>query len=256
MVHDVSPAVIDGGPIKLGEFVRGETTVPGQLVRYAFDAEADQTVFFDHIQSSATIDFTLEAPDGRTEVFKYHADRGPLLLTQSGTYTFLADPRSDTVAIFEFMVHDVSPAVIDGGPIKLGEFVRGETTVPGQLVRYAFDAEADQTVFFDHIQSSATIDFTLEAPDGRTEVFKYHADRGPLLLTQSGTYTFWLTRVATRRRALNLHSRRKSSSILEEVLFDPLYLLFPNLPSLGYACPRCNSHDARADYQSWRVLNS
>ena len=71
-------------------------------MRYSLAGKAAQTVFFDHQQSSAVTDFTLTAPDGRTEVFKYYGDQGPLTLKQTGDYTLLADPRSDNVANFEF----------------------------------------------------------------------------------------------------------------------------------------------------------
>ncbi len=164
-------------------------TKANQALDFAVEAQNGDVVYLQVHSATATTDFTLMAPDDRTKVFSYHTNHGPVTLKQAGSYTLSILTRNDKMAEIDFVLWRVSPAVIDGGSIELGKFVSGETTTPGQQVRYVFDVEAEQTVFFDHTQSSATIDFTLTAPDGRTKVFKYHNDQGPLLLKQPGTYT-------------------------------------------------------------------
>jgi len=189
-VWHVDPAVVEGGALQPGQYTRGKTSVAGQVVSYTLEGETGETLFFDLAESSETTDFTLTSPDGRTEVFRNYGDHGPLTLGQSGTYTLLADPRGDKTSEFDFNLWKVDPAVIDGGALQLGGYVQGETSVPGQTVSYSLDAEAGQTLYFELSESTNTTDFTMMAPDGRTEVFRSYGDHGPVTLEQGGTYKF------------------------------------------------------------------
>ena len=63
-----------------------------------------QTLYFDVVETDNTTDFTLTAPDGRTEVFRSYRDQGPVQLDHDGAYELLADPRGDKTASFEFVV--------------------------------------------------------------------------------------------------------------------------------------------------------
>lgn len=135
--------------------------------------------------------FILTAPDGRTEVFNiYNSDQGPVVLEQAGTYTLTVDPDTANKPTYEFVMWDIDPPAIEGGPIEFGKFVSGEIKIPGQIATYTFEGEAEQTLYFDVQNTSEGTYFILTAPDGRTEVFNiYNSDQGPIVLEQAGTYT-------------------------------------------------------------------
>ncbi len=191
IVWSLDPPVIEGGPIEFGKFVDGQIKTPGQVVSYTFEGAAEQTIYFDVQETSEGTYFILTAPDGRTEVFNiYNTDQGPVVLEQAGTYTLMVDPDSANKPTYDFVIWDINPAVIEGGTLALNEFVSGEIEIPGQTAVYTFDAEAEQTLYFDVQNTSEGTYFILTAPDGRTEVFNiYNSDQGPLTLEQDGTYT-------------------------------------------------------------------
>ncbi|MCQ3971962.1 MAG: hypothetical protein DPW09_00795 [Anaerolineae bacterium] len=191
ILWDIDPPVIEGGAIEFGEFVSGKIEIPGQTATYTFEGEAEQTLYFDVQNTSEGTYFTLTAPDGRTEVFNiYNSDQGPLVLEQAGTYTLTVDPDSANKPTFEFILWDIDPPVIEGGPLAFNEFVSGKIEIPGQTATYTFEGEAEQTIYFDVQNTSEGTYFILTAPDGRTEVFNiYNSDQGPLVLEQAGTYT-------------------------------------------------------------------
>ena len=188
IVWRVNPAIVDGGRAKFSEYIAQSTQMPGQIVRYEFDATSGQTVFFDVTRASNTTDFTLTAPDGRTEMFNSYRDSGPLSLQQSGVYQLIADPRGDQTSDYEFALWDVVPTVIDGGTVQADTFINGATKIPGQMVEYSFSGEAGQRLSFETDKVSATTDFSLLAPDGRTEVFKHYRKADPVELPQTGQY--------------------------------------------------------------------
>lgn len=185
------PSAVDGGMLRLGNFVRDEFPVPGRAVAYEFEAEAGQSVFFDHVdnqRSARRVDFRLMAPDGRTPVFETQGDQGPVTLEVSGTYTLVADPRDERVAGYEFVVWSVDPVEVDGGMVQFDSQVQGQTSVPGQAVIYRFQANPGEAIRFEHVESTEPTEFTLTAPDG-TRVFRTQGDFGPHTLEQGGTYT-------------------------------------------------------------------
>lgn len=185
------PSALDGGFIAFGDYVSEEIPERGRGVAYEFDAEAGQSVFFDHVdnqRSARRVEFRLMAPDGQSPVFESRGDHGPVTLGEDGTYTLVADPRDERVAGYEFIVWNVDPPEVDGGSIQLGRAAEGRTSVPGQTVAYRFRASAGQTIRFDLVETTEPTDFTLTAPDG-SRVFRTRDDHGPRTLDQSGTYT-------------------------------------------------------------------
>ncbi|GIK40978.1 MAG: hypothetical protein BroJett011_48110 [Chloroflexota bacterium] len=191
VIWDINPPVVEGGSIAFGKFIGGEIKIPGQTATYTFEGAAEQAIYFDFQSSSEGTYFILTAPDGRTEVFNiYSSDQGPIALEQAGTYTLTVDPDSSNKPKYEFVMWEVNPAVIEGGPLEFGKFVDGEIKIPGQTATYTFEGAAEQTIYFDFQSSSEGTYFILTAPDGRTEVFNiYSSDQGPIALEQAGTYT-------------------------------------------------------------------
>jgi hypothetical protein len=191
IIWDVTPPVIEGGPLEFGKFTGGEIKTPGQTAKYTFEAAAGQTIYFDVQSTSEGTYFILTAPDGRTEIFNiYNSDQGPVVLEEAGTYTLVVDPDSANKPTYEFVIWNIDPPLIEGGPIEAGKFMSGEIKTPGQTASYTFEATAGQTIYFDVQTTSEGTYFILTAPDGRTEVFNiYNSDEGPVVLEEAGTYT-------------------------------------------------------------------
>lgn len=185
------PAALDGGFIAFGDYVREDIPERGRGVAYEFEADAGQSVFFDHVDNQRTarrVDFRLVPPDGGTPVFETRGDHGPVTLEEPGSYTLVADPRDERVEGYEFILWNVDPPEIDGGSLQLGRQAEGRTSVPGQRVTYTFHASAGQTIQFERVESTEPTDFTLTAPDG-SRIFRTRGDPGPQTLDQPGTYT-------------------------------------------------------------------
>jgi len=187
-----APVMTDGGSLRLGRYVNESIAVPGRAVAYTLEADAGQTIFFDHVDNTEPtrrMAFTLLAPDGHTQVFKSRSDFGPVTLEQSGTYKLVASPGDSRVSGFQFVVWELDPAQVNGGPLRLGQPVKGHTSVPGQSVSYSLFANSGQTIALDQVEATEATEFTLTAPDGTSRVFRTRGDFGPVALNQSGTYT-------------------------------------------------------------------
>ncbi len=191
IIWDVNPPVVEAGPITLNQLTNGELKIPGQVAQYTFEGTAGQTIYF-HVESvSEGTYFQLLDPDGRTEIFKvYNGDQGPVTLPSAGKYTLVVDPDGIGKPSYEFIIWDVNPPVVEGGAITLGQPVKGELKIPGQMARYTFEGATGQNILFDMLASSQGTYFQLLATDGQTEVFKvYNNDEGPVTLPATGTYT-------------------------------------------------------------------
>jgi len=187
-IFELSPPSIDHGDIEFNRYYTNSTLIPGQTGRYEIQIDSGTSVYFDFNKSSATTDFSLISADGRDTVFKHHGDKGPLLISKGGRYTLLADPRGDKTANYDFRIINLDPASIQGGKIVLSEAKGGKTELPGQLVQYSFDGTRGQTIKFSRLNASNPMDFTLIAPDGRTQVFRTPSKTDVLELPQDGEY--------------------------------------------------------------------
>ncbi|MGA8262638.1 MAG: hypothetical protein WB783_20735, partial [Arenicellales bacterium] len=187
-------------------------------VSYTLDAKAGQTIYFDFDKASASTKFVLMAPDGRTRTFSDYDDHGPVTLNQGGTYNLIADPNGNATSDFEFTVWNVDPPVVDGGKLEFGKYTKGHTSVAGQIVSYTFEADAGQTVTFDFDKASASTQFILMAPDGRTRIFSDYDDHGPTVLKQAGTYTLLADPAGdnTSEFSFTLRSKEKTGANKEQ----------------------------------------
>ncbi|MFK8018188.1 MAG: serine/threonine protein kinase [Pseudomonadales bacterium] len=187
-IFELSPPSIDHGEIEFNRYYTNSTLIPGQTGHYEIQIDSGATVYFDFNKSSGTTDFTLLAPNGRDKIFKHHGDKGPLQISDGGRYTLLADPRGDKTTNYDFRLINLDPAIIQGGKVVLGIAASGQTELPGQLVQYTFDGTKGQTIKFSRLNASNPMDFTLIAPDGRTEVFRTYSKTAELELPQKGEY--------------------------------------------------------------------
>ena len=111
-------------------------------------AEAGQGVYLDSLQlASGTLLLELLAPDGATVLTAESSpfaslDRGPLELTQTGTFTLIADGKDDDTPTYQFQLWDVPPPTVT--TINLGDVADGAIETPGSVDHWQFQAEAGQ----------------------------------------------------------------------------------------------------------------
>ena len=187
LIHQISAPTTT--PITIGQTVDGQIAAAGDSIRYAFDAAANQTLFFDVLgDGTAPLNWTLTAPSG-SQLFpnENFFDRGPLSLTESGQYILTVANEASGSSSFQFIIHDVPAPVTTA--ISIGQTVDGQITVPGQYAIYTFDAAAGQKLYFDAMVS-ASVGWELVAPSG-SQLFHYDYfdDQEPPLLAESGQYT-------------------------------------------------------------------
>ncbi|MCB0172558.1 MAG: protein kinase [Anaerolineae bacterium] len=198
VVWNVDPPVIDGGPITIGQLTSGQTKIPGQMVEYNLAGQAGQVIFIDFQKAeSVYTNYKLIAPDGITTVYENSTsaplNSDPVTLEQAGTYVLWVDPNEDGLQKFDFVVWNVDPPVIDGGPITIGQLTSGQTKIPGQTVEYNLAGQAGQVIFIDFQNAeSVYTHYKLIAPDGITTVYESSTsaplNSDPVTLEQAGAY--------------------------------------------------------------------
>ncbi|MGD9127827.1 MAG: PKD domain-containing protein, partial [Planctomycetia bacterium] len=177
--------------INIGDVIGGAIDVGGEIEEYLFDAVAGQELYFDwQVGSSSNFWWTLESPTG-TSIFNVSArDRGPAVLTETGTYTLtVRGYYPDDTGTFGFQINDITPAPAVG--INVGTAVSGTISTAGEYNTYTFDSTMGEVLFFDPLSgSSSYLDWTLIAPSG-TPVFDgvNYDERGPIEMTETGQYT-------------------------------------------------------------------
>lgn len=187
----------DVGTISYRQTITGTIQAPGARDRWQFQALADQEIFFD-MQSLVGGDTRVQIVNSsgaivaeRTFSLASGLDQ-QLILRDAGQYTIIVDGAGSANLIeYRFVLWDV-PAVVTQATL-INSSLSGQT-VPGQIVRYVFDAQAGTPVLLDVIESSAqSLGITLIAPDGSTLVDRSAAD---LLLTLpvTGQYTAVVSR--------------------------------------------------------------
>jgi hypothetical protein len=189
--------------VEAPEGISGEITVPGEEVKYTFQAEPGQVVYFDALEGSTDIIWDLIDADGNT-VFngqwtRENDDPGRYELALGGEYTLRFDGRRDVTGPFRFTMYDVpqTPAYA----INVGDTVApnqpqsgaGTIVVPGEIDTYTFSVRAGTTVDFQSLLGSTDIIWSVIDPNG-TAVFSNQWTRegdgpGVHTLAAGGEYT-------------------------------------------------------------------
>ena len=195
----------DVNPIEIDEVYAGNIETTGSEDHWTFEGVPGQRIFVDTLtKSGGSLTTKLIAPDGST-VFSgvnfsvSQLDFGPFEIDQTGTYSLQYSEPGGGSPDYSFRVWDVAPdRTFD---LEFGEVVVDEIRTAGTLDEYNFDAAAGTSVFFDMQQiwqpvglSIETLDVELIAPDGSVlfselDFVTQAHDRGPIELTQTGTYT-------------------------------------------------------------------
>ena len=189
ILHKLNPAVIDGGDYPLNSWAEAATTQPGQRVSYTLSLKTDDVVFLEVTKASNYTDFVLKTPGGRDTVFSSYNDTGPHKVNKSGVYSLMADPRGAKLSEYEFKLHRLAPAVIQGGAVTLDQPIRASTKQPGQIAQYELTLTQPTNVAMEVISASNYTDFTLKSPDGRSNIFSSYSSVAAKPLA-AGKYRF------------------------------------------------------------------
>ena len=175
----------------------GELEEPGSADIYEFTAVAGQSLFFQSISKSVVfIDWHCFGPNG-DELFDtfFRRDRGPYLLTESGTYTVVVDDNNDAVGTYSFKVWETNTdtfeidveEVIDVDVPNVGA---GFIEEPGDRDAYTFSGKAGQSLFFQSLDETSELRWSCVSPS-RATLFESSmtVDQGAIELNETGTYT-------------------------------------------------------------------
>lgn len=187
IMHKLTPPVIAGGEYSPDSWTEGATAQPGQTVEYSIDLEANDVLYLEVNRASVTTDFILKTPGGRDTVFSAYNDSGPYPVKIDGSYTLTVDPRQEKISDYDFKLHLLAPAVIDGGGVVPGQAVSASTTQPGQIAHYELELTEPGNVALEVTSASSTTDFILKSPDGRSDIFSSYKSV-PAKALQPGRY--------------------------------------------------------------------
>lgn len=177
----------------------GNIEEAGAIDRYELSIGAPQSVYFDGISGSCSIQYSLTSPSGASlfaNVAICGGDGGVLALTELGTYTITVKGIEGATGTYSLATWSLNPP--ESFEIELGDVVApgapgpgaGSIEEPGAIDVYAFDVLPPATIFADSLSGSCSLRWALTAPSGAT-VFSNMvmcADGGQHTLTEAGTY--------------------------------------------------------------------
>lgn len=176
ILHKLNPAIISGGDYMPDSWAEGATAQPGQTVEYLIELDQNDVVFLEITRASVTTDFILKSPDGRDSLFASYHDTGPHRVKNTGIHSLMVDPRNHLLSDYEFKLHRLTPAIIDGGRVALDQTISARTDQPGQIAHFELELAEAANVALEVISATNTTDFKLMSPDGRSEIFSsYHS---------------------------------------------------------------------------------
>jgi hypothetical protein len=135
-----------------GVAVSGSTSVPGQVLRFTFQATAGERVFVRGVGGSgaSSLDATFVDPLGRGVGIMYlsglsPSTMGPLVASVTGQYQVRVSLSGSSGALVgaSLQVWSVGSDVVVP-VLTSGVAVSGSTSVPGQVLRFTFQATAGQ----------------------------------------------------------------------------------------------------------------
>ena len=177
-------------PTLAGTTVSGTLNSGLQSQLFQFAGTKGERVLFNNqsFASNSGIVY-LFAPQGGTSLTDFGFGTDALItLPSTGTYVFAVAGNDSTDATDTFSFKVSTPAT-NTAALTIGTPVTG-SIAPGQLDQYTFTGAAGQTLYFDQLNSTNTLNVQLQSPDGTT-IFNNGdgGDAGPIVLPESGVYT-------------------------------------------------------------------
>ncbi len=180
----------------------GNIETPGAQDVYTFTGTAGQTLYFDAISATDSINWSLTTPTGTAIFDNYNLeynDGGQQTLTATGTYTITVQSNLyGYTGTYSFKIWTV------GAPqnfsIAVGDTVSdgvpgagaGNIETPGAQDIYMFSGTSGQVLYFDAISASDSLYWTLTSPTSSTIFNNYnlqYSNGGQQTLPSIGTYT-------------------------------------------------------------------
>jgi hypothetical protein len=158
-----------------GTTVAPGTPILGNLVPmtesriYRFQSSAGSRLFVDVSTTNNPPNATWRLYDPHNNFLEQatiRADRGPLNLKLTGTYTLVVDGYYAEDGVVNAFRIDLSPVVDGLETIALSEVVSGQIDSPGQARRYLFTVPTGRMIAVDS-RTNSTLRITLEGPSGR-----------------------------------------------------------------------------------------
>ncbi|MBL9127256.1 MAG: immunoglobulin domain-containing protein, partial [Verrucomicrobiales bacterium] len=181
---------------------RGRIETPGGRDVYSIAVEAGQTVFFDRLSDAPGLSWSLRDASGTTR-FQANldagsADPGNIAFAQAGVATLTVFGQADAVGTYAFAIRTLADQAFD---IAVGAEVRetdppdgrGRIETAGARDIYSIAVTAGQTVFFDKLENSSGLSWTLYDAAGverfSTRFDAGFADPGSVTFAEAGVVT-------------------------------------------------------------------
>lgn len=199
--------------LTLGETVTNELTEPGEQHTYTFTGKLGQTLFYQPLVETNTLNVSLLDDNGK-EVWSQqrYSARDLFTLNKEGTYQLVVDGEQDAVVDYGFQLLDRASSAELPFDVELsGNLGVSER----EAILYQFENDAQTRLYF-QATGESTDRYILYAPDG-TNVFErgFHRDIEQDL-TDKGTYTLALLGDGGTRNdyALTVHAAEVQSRSL------------------------------------------
>jgi YD repeat-containing protein len=190
----------DAAQLPIGTAVNGTIDANSSIALYRFDGQVGQTLNFDWTAAFVlpALSWTLYGNNNQLvgQGTYFGAPDFRATLPATGVYTLVISKTSSAPANYGFTVVNETPSAVvavSGLDQLVGETLfssRSGSIIAGQIIDQTFTAPAGTRIYFDSKNSATGVMVSVLNPDGST-VFSTSAsdDNGPILLSQSGTFT-------------------------------------------------------------------
>ena len=171
--------------LTLGETVTGNISEPGEVDEYTFAATPGQRIYFDALGFDSDIDAQLLSPSG-VSIFNIFSDddRGPLTLTEAGTYRLVVDSGFGDTGNYSFRLLDVATA----STLTVGSTITGSLDPGIETDIYQFEGTAGQRLNFEQLLNPSEASWYLYGPGNESIVSRNINSDFDNTLLRDGTY--------------------------------------------------------------------
>ena len=160
-VYDVPPP--DSVVAQLNTTYNGLIDTPGHSDEWLFDLTAGQTIKLDVLSAGpGRARMTIAAPDGTFIHGGLESDSADLLITETGTYTYLVDGIRDDIPAYSFVIKDISPVI---RPTSIGSTESAAVSDIHTKDIWQFDAIAGQEIYVQWADLVGALGYRVKSPD-------------------------------------------------------------------------------------------
>ncbi|MGD1919487.1 MAG: beta strand repeat-containing protein [Pleurocapsa sp.] len=156
---------------------------------FSFEAQAGDLFYFDEL-SDPDSDVSYDIYNSANQYVTGTSSDVEFTIDNTGTYLLVAQGNSSAVEDYSFSFNLATPETTTQELI-LGNVVSSSIGEPGEEDIYTFEGAVGQTIYFDGISGSSSIDARLVSPSGQI-LYSFqnvnNDDDSPVTLTEAGTY--------------------------------------------------------------------